>query len=166
MVSTFCILLLLFCLPCNSFSLNKIQCLFLRVKLFKSGPFKACRLLLTLWPWKTISPATLTKPCNITQNSKRYMTITRSAVLNLCGPRSGSHLPGGPRAKGYFVIFKDINTQTAVVVYSFYWWTLKHTNFVNFPLPQFSAVVRDRETKFVSGPWGSKGRELEGLNSL
>jgi len=48
------------------------------------------------------------------------------------------HLPGGPQAKATYLFFKNINTQT--------------DQFWQFSMTQFSVVVRDRGTKFVSGP--------------
>jgi len=42
------------------------------------------------------------------------------------------------REQRLFLFFKDINTQT--------------DQFWQFSMSQFSVVVRDRETKFVSGP--------------
>jgi len=50
------------------------------------------------------------------------------------------HLPGGPRAKATFLYFKHINTQNGPIL-AF----------------QFSVVVQDQETTFVSGPQVPKG---------
>src|SRR6218665_323396 len=75
-------------------------------------------------------------------NKCRYSICT----IYTSGPQRvvrGPHLPGGLRTEATYLFFKNINTQTDQ------FWKLSRA--------QFSVVVRNCETKFVSGPQVSKG---------
>jgi len=107
------------------------------------------RRFLGLHPRLRLGSLIMTLPQTPSRNqlgSYIYMDGHLQHRFSTRGPRT----TGGPRAsawwparKGNFYFLKNINTQT--------------DQFWQFSMAQFSAEVRDQETKVVSGPRVSKG---------